>query len=72
MARKRATALSEQLRQAIRESEESLCQIAAQCGVTDGALSRFVRRERGLTLKSADALCKYLGLELRQSKRKGR
>ena len=71
MARRRAKALSEQLRRAIRDSEESLCHIARQCSVDDGALSRFMRKERGLTLKTVDALCKYLRLELRESKRKG-
>jgi len=72
MAKRRTKVVSEQLRRAIRDSGESLCRIAAACGVDDGALSRFMRKERGLTLKSVDALCKHLGLELRESKRKGR
>ena len=72
MARKRAKALSDQLRQAIRDSGQSLCHIAGECGVDDGILSRFMRGERGLTTKTLDRLCAYLGLELRQSRRKGR
>jgi len=64
--------VSEQLRQAIRSSGQSLCQIAAASGTDDGQLSRFMRGERGLVTDSVDRVCSYLGLELRQSKRKGR
>lgn len=71
MARRRKRSISRQLRQAIRDSGESLLHIAGQTGVDDGALSRFMRAERGLTLKSVDRLCKYLGLELWESKQKG-
>lgn len=71
MARKKGKTVSGQLRRAIRECGQSLCQIADGSGVDDGALSRFMRGERGLTTKTLDRLCSYLNLELRQSKRKG-
>ena len=72
MAKKRVKHVSDQLREAIRDSGESLCQIAGGCGVDDGVLSRFMRGLRGLSTKSVDRLCEYLNLELRESKRKGR
>ena len=72
VASKRPKNVSERLRLAIQRSGQSLCQIAHGCGVDDGVLSRFVRGKRGLTTKSVDRLCAYLGLELRESKRKGR
>ena len=72
MAKKRVKHVSDQLREAIRDSGESLCQIASGSGVNDGILSRFMRGLRGLTSKSMDRLCEYLNLELRESKRKGK
>jgi transcriptional regulator with XRE-family HTH domain len=72
LAKKRVKHVSDQLREAIDDSGEKLCQIARGCGVDDGVLSRFMRDERGLTTKTLDRLCEYLNLELRESKRKGR
>ncbi len=72
MARREDKPFSEQLRQAIRDSGLSYYRLARECGVNDGALSRFMRSERDLTARSIDRICSYLGLELRQSKQKGR
>ena len=72
MARKRQPTVSEQLREAIAQAGQSLRLIAEECGVNDAQLSRFMRAERGLTTKTVDRLCEYLGLELRTSKRKER
>ena len=73
MAKKRVKKhVSDQLRDAIRGSGESLCRIAGGSGVNDGILSRYMRGLRGLSTKSVDRLCEYLELELRESKRKGR
>jgi transcriptional regulator with XRE-family HTH domain len=72
MAKKQVKHVSDQLREAIQNSGESLCQIANGSGVNDGMLSRFTRGLRGLSTKSVDRLCDYLNLELRESKRKGR
>ena len=72
MAKKRAELISEQLREAIRDRGESLCQISHGCGVDDGLLSRFMRDERGINSRTLDRLCEFLNLELRESKQKGR
>lgn len=70
MTRKRET-LSGRLRHFIRERGESLAGIARETGVNHGALSRFLRGERGLSTRSLDRLCAYLGLELRKVRAKG-
>ena len=72
MARKSKIVISEQLRQAIIDSGQSLLGIAKGCGVDDGALSRFMRKERDLITRSVYKVCKYLNLELRKSKQKRR
>ena len=71
MARQKSKPVSEQLRQAIRDSGLSYYRLARECGVSDGGLSRFMRNERDLTARSIDRICSFLGLELRQSKQKG-
>ena len=63
MVRRKDT-VSEQLRKAIESAPVSRYRIAQETGVTEGALSRFVRRERGLDLSSVDKLAAYLGLVL--------
>jgi len=62
---KRST-FSDQLRQAIRQSGQSLYEIAKRVEVDNGVLYRFMSGERGLTTKTVDRLCAYLGLELRR------
>ena len=74
MARKRRArkpSVSDQLRDAIRALGKSLYRIGAETGLDDGLLSRFMRGERTITSRNVDRLCAYLGLELRESKRKG-
>ena len=63
-----------QLRQAVLDAGISRYQLADLSGVTEGQLSRFVRRERTLTLPAAAKVAVVLGLELRPAKRqqKGR
>lgn len=56
--------ISDRLRDAILTSERSRYRLAKDSGVTEAALSRFVRGERSLSLESVDALCEALGLEL--------
>ena len=69
MAKRKREPVSEQLRRLIRERGESLAEIGRQTGVSHTVLSRFLRGERGLTTKSFDRLCAYLGLELRKVRR---
>jgi transcriptional regulator with XRE-family HTH domain len=69
VTRKRQT-VSEQLRRFVRERGESLACVGRHTGVHHGALSRFLRGERGLSTRSLDRLCRYLGIELRSTHRK--
>jgi transcriptional regulator with XRE-family HTH domain len=62
--------VSEQLRAAILAAPVSRYRIAQETGVTEAALSRFVRGQRLLDLSSVDKLAQYLGLELVAVKRK--
>jgi len=68
---KQAT-ISEQLRAAILAAPVSRYRIAQETGVTEAALSRFVRGERGLDLSSVDKLAPYLGLALVTVNRQGK
>lgn len=54
----------EQLREAIRQSGESLNHLGKRSGVDSARLSRFMRGQRGLTLTAAEKLCDALGLLL--------
>lgn len=65
MARKRVS-VSESLRQAIIESGQSTAALQRATGVANGAISRFLRSERSLTLSSVDRLAAHLGLVLRK------
>jgi transcriptional regulator with XRE-family HTH domain len=56
--------LADQLRQAIGGCGLSLTQLAKATGVNKGQLSRFMRKERSLTLRAVAKLCAYLGLSL--------
>jgi len=60
------TRLEAQLRQAIADSGMSPSQVGVLSGVDPGQLSRFVRCERTLILRSADKIARLLGLELRR------
>jgi hypothetical protein len=53
------------LRKAIKEAEVNRRRISLDTGIQESALSRFIRRERGLDGKSIDILAEYFGLELR-------
>lgn len=57
------------LREAIRNSDETPYAIAKGAGVDKSMLSRILREERVLTLESAEKVATYLGLELRLVRR---
>src|SRR5436305_13570309 len=65
-----ATTASEVLRQAIRESGESLYRIAKGANVGYASLYRFAKGERSVSLDVFDRLSAYLELELRPRSRK--
>ncbi len=56
---------SEVLRDVIRRSDRSLNDIAKGAEIDTGILSRFMRNERGMTLRTMDAVCRVLGVECR-------
>jgi transcriptional regulator with XRE-family HTH domain len=67
MAKKttKATAgVVDQLRDAIRNSGQSLSELSKTSGVDPGRLSRFMRGERTLTLPAVEAICRTLRLRL--------
>ena len=56
--------ISDQLRQAIESADESRYEISRQTGVAQQTLSKFVLKERGISLAALDAVAEFLGLEL--------
>ncbi len=64
--------MSGRLQEAIEGAGMTRYAIAKGSGVEQSALSRFVRRERTLSLDAVDALAVFLGWELVPSKRRAR
>jgi transcriptional regulator with XRE-family HTH domain len=64
VSKQKGTGLKEQLREAIRQSGQSLNRLSGVCGIGRDRLSRFVRGERGIGLDAAEKLCAALGLRL--------
>lgn len=63
--------LSDQIRQAIGESDKTRYRIATDTGINEAALGKFFHGERGLSLETIDTLCEYLELEIvKRSKQK--
>jgi transcriptional regulator with XRE-family HTH domain len=56
--------VAETLREALADSRLSLNEIERRCGVSHVVVSRFLRRERTITLPVASQLCDLLGLQL--------
>jgi plasmid maintenance system antidote protein VapI len=61
--------LAENLRQLIRDSGLTVAAIARATGIAQPVLSRFVRGQRDLTLRTADKLLKYFEQEEREERR---
>jgi transcriptional regulator with XRE-family HTH domain len=61
---KRRKALIEVLKDAIRESGQSLTQLGKASRVSPGQLSRFMRDERSLSLEATEKVCTFLRLTL--------
>ena len=63
--------ISEQLREAIKNSPETYYRIAKEAEVDWGTLQRFVDGSRpNIRMDTIDRLCEYLDLDLRQSEGK--
>jgi transcriptional regulator with XRE-family HTH domain len=56
--------VSEIIREAIEKTGTSRYRIAAETGITQAALSRFMAGKRGLSMTAIDALAAYFDLEL--------
>ncbi len=56
--------LSDQFRQAIAASGITRYEIAKATGVSQSTLSKFMLRQRGISLESMDAVGLFLGLRL--------
>jgi hypothetical protein len=56
--------LADQLREAIRGSDQSLNRLAHVTGVDSGRLSRFMTGRRGLTLDALDRIVRALRIRL--------
>ena len=71
MAKKRSMKLTEQIRKAIDESEQSRYRIAQDTGIDESALAKFYHGTRGLSQNNLERLFEYLGLQvLTEKKRK--
>ena len=66
--RRAGTTLAAALVAAIRDSGHSAYAVAKESGVAYPVLHRFLAGERGLTLDTADKLCRFLGLRLVKAK----
>jgi len=56
--------LSDQIRQAVESSGISQYRLSKEVRISKTSLSRFMRGERGLTLKAVDRLADFLGLAI--------
>ncbi|GAB6167488.1 hypothetical protein JCM19992_34880 [Thermostilla marina] len=65
--------LSDQIRQAVKQSGLSQYALCKLTGIDKAAMSRFVNGDRGLSLATLDRLADVLGLEVvaQPAKRKG-
>lgn len=63
--------LAEAILAAVGESGLSTYAVAKGAGVSQPGLHRFVSGERGLTLDTADKLCRFLGLHLVKAEQPG-
>lgn len=61
--------LIEVLRREILEAGKSVFAVAKEARVSQPILSRFLSGKRGITLATAERLCRTLGLELRRTPR---
>jgi hypothetical protein len=58
------TTFSDQLRAAIRHSEKTRYLIAAETGIAQSTLSKFMHGKGGLSVEGIDLICKSIGARL--------
>ena len=64
MAKRRSKKMTDQVRQAIDDSELTRYRIAQDTGIDESTLAKFYHGTRGLSLDNLDLLCEYLGLRI--------
>lgn len=64
--------IADQLRSAIERSGQTRLEIARKAGIAYDSLAKFVDQESDINLSTADALCRHLGLELAEPKRRAK
>ncbi len=64
--------VSEVLRKAIEESEQTRAEISRATGSSEAVLSRFVRGITAISTENADNLAEHLGLSLTRTRTKKR
>lgn len=64
--------LSDELRQAIADCGQTRYRISKATGISEPTLCRFMSGERGLPMKTLDALAEYLDLHITTGKRRPR
>ena len=67
--------MTDQVRQAIDDSELTRYRIAQDTSIDESTLAKFYHGTRGLSLDNLDLLCEYLGLRIvvdRRSTKKGK
>ena len=62
--------VSEQIRKAILDSDETRYRIAKETGIEEATLCRFMSGERGLSMMAIDCLAEYFGYKLVKAKGK--
>ena len=73
MTKKPRASLVDQIRQAVVDADLTRYRISQLTGIDNASLSRFVRKERGLSEKSLNSLGELLKLEVVvRKKKKGR
>ena len=70
MPARKTKLVSDQMRNAIKDSGLSQYRIAVDCDIDKTVISRFVAGKVGVTLATFDRLADYLGLELKKKKPK--
>jgi len=61
---KKSNKVSDRIREAVQTARVSRYRISRDTGIEESALSRFLSKERALSMKAIDALADYFGLEL--------
>jgi hypothetical protein len=69
---KKREKLSDQIRRSVDASGLSRYRICKTLGLAEATMSRFMNRQGGLSMQKIDALADLLGLDIANSKRKGR